>query len=731
KLSPVVEVCQLKANPLLVPSTDCLLDGLGHAVLIFGPATMALDLTNEQYTRNWDTKSPLLDAAMFYRITVRGAPRGKALGFLDVDPVDQGVKNLRTGDVVQFQDGRTLPIKVRIQEGAFGSRNPDHVEQVVPTHITTPTGTLDVTTTTFFAGARFSDGWLPQGAVEAGIDQVVVTIERVPVHDATPATTCLQSGLLELEGCYRFRTDPDLHQFGPFRVNVIEGVCFELPIHTQAPFQLHRRAEDAEGNPTGPTVALEDADAPFLRCDRFAVTPPLLTLRDLSSGRLQEFASAGWHAVLRGIGRLVTPQALHAVDLGAGGSTDGFSRTGYARGVTMVKTAATDNQSATAGMSALQDLEVCLTTSHPTTAPLVGAPVTFTVGAGGGRVGGASSVQMSTGATGCAQAPWTLGSSAGVNTLQATALAFGSPQTFTATGVPVCDCWTTKASMPTARNALAVGVIDGVLYAVGGIGAGGAVATVEAYDPASNTWTTKAPLPTARHRLAVGVVNGILYAVGGSGNLGNPPAVLATVEEYDPATNSWTTRASMPTARLDLAVGVVNGILYAVGGVGSLIPGLPTVEAYDPATDTWTTKAPMPTARFGLGVAAINGKLYAVGGASNAPNGGQYATVEVYDPATDTWTTKASMSATRHLLGLGAINRTLYAVGGEGSIPTLNTIVGSVEAYDPVTDLWTTKAVMPTARAFLGVGVVSGMLYAVGGAGPGFTVLRSVEAYQP
>src|SRR2546427_506086 len=60
KLSPVVEVCQLKDNPLLVPSTDCLLDGLGHAVLIFGPATMALDLTNEQYTRNWDTKSPPL-----------------------------------------------------------------------------------------------------------------------------------------------------------------------------------------------------------------------------------------------------------------------------------------------------------------------------------------------------------------------------------------------------------------------------------------------------------------------------------------------------------------------------------------------------------------------------------------------------------------------------------------------------------------------------------------------
>src|SRR2546426_7893810 len=274
-LPPLVEVCHLKDNPLLVPSTDCLLDGLGHAVLILGPATMALDLTTEQSPRNGDPKSPPLDAAMFYRITVRGAPRGKALGFLDVDPVDQGIKTLRTGDVAQFQDGRTLPIKVRIQEGAFGSRNPDHVEQVVPTHIPTPTRTLDVTTTTGFAGARFSDGWLPQGAVEAGIDQVVVTIERVPVHDATPASTCLQSGLLELEGCYRFRTDPDLHQFGPFRVNVIEGVCFELPIHTPAPFQLHRRAEERGTNTPGAAGAPTHAHPPLLSICPVALPPPV------------------------------------------------------------------------------------------------------------------------------------------------------------------------------------------------------------------------------------------------------------------------------------------------------------------------------------------------------------------------------------------------------------------------------------------------------------------------
>jgi hypothetical protein len=63
-----------------------------------------------------------------------------------------------------------------------------------------------------------------------------------------------------------------------------------------------------------------------------------------------------------------------------------------------------------------------------------------------------------------------------------------------------------------------------------------------------------------------------------------------------------------------------------------------TVEEYDPATNTWTTKAPMPTARESLGLAAAsNGKIYAVGGAVMSIHGVHFeghplATVEEYTP---------------------------------------------------------------------------------------------------
>src|SRR5438876_4384698 len=394
--APTAEVCRLSGDPAS-GAVDCATDIQGQPVLVFGPKPMTLAV--EQYQVTWDTKSPtLLDASKFYRIIVRGAPRGTMLGLLDVDPVTGGLKDVKTGEVVQFQDGRTLPIKVRIEQGAFGVTNPDHVEQVVTNHITTPTGTVDVTTNTGFAGARLVDNWLPPAAVAAGIDRVILIIERVPVNNAVTATSCLKSGFKELEGCYRFRTDPDLHPYGEFNATVIAGVCFEQPVHTDTPFEMFRREEAGEQA----LVRLEDIDAPILNCATFSPTPPpaVGVSPGARSGRLLGLASAGLRALLGRMGRALAPHSLHAVDLGAGGRTNAFSFFGWARRATLTKAAATDNQVTLIGTKVLTDPTVCLTTLHPATRPLVGEPVTFTVAAGGGTVGGGASAPRVTGSDG-------------------------------------------------------------------------------------------------------------------------------------------------------------------------------------------------------------------------------------------------------------------------------------------------------------------------------------------
>ncbi|MBI2959382.1 MAG: hypothetical protein HYY28_03645 [Betaproteobacteria bacterium] len=67
-------------------------------------------------------------------------------------------------------------------------------------------------------------------------------------------------------------------------------------------------------------------------------------------------------------------------------------------------------------------------------------------------------------------------------------------------------------------------------------------------------------------------------------------AASNVVESYDPQTNTWSTAASMPTARAQIASGVINNVAYFAGGYAGS-SGLSVVESLSlPAiTDTTTT----------------------------------------------------------------------------------------------------------------------------------------------
>jgi adhesin/invasin len=370
-----------------------------------------------------------------------------------------------------------------------------------------------------------------------------------------------------------------------------------------------------------------------------------------------------------------------------------------------------------------------------------GVNVTFAVTAGGGSVSGTNPVITDAGGI-AAIAGWTLGDQVGTNTLSATAdgsAIAGNPVTFTATGVG--EFWTRLAYLPTPRYFLAAGALNGTLYALGGSTPQGSgnLSTVEAYSPATNAWGPRTSMPTPRSSLAVGVVNDVLYAVGGwNPDPTGTTLTLATVEAYDPATDTWITKAPMPTPRAELAVAVANGILYAIGGAGEPTPCdsepwrlcshmLGTVEAYDPATDTWTARTSMPTPRIIFGAAAANGIVYAVGGQGSGNSWLQ--TLEAYDPATDTWTTRAPMPTGRFGLGVGVIDGILYAVGGE----VFNAATTVNEAYNPVTDRWSTKVPMLEWRRFFGAAVLNGRFYAVGGSSSAASNWRLdlVDAYKP
>ena len=83
-------------------------------------------------------------------------------------------------------------------------------------------------------------------------------------------------------------------------------------------------------------------------------------------------------------------------------------------------------------------------------------------------------------------------------------------------------------------------------------------------------------------------MNGLLYAVGGVPTPGQTSTFLNRLEVYNPATNAWAVRAEMPTARSETGVGVLNNMLYVLGGYASLGVNtygfVATNEAYHPKT---------------------------------------------------------------------------------------------------------------------------------------------------
>jgi len=273
--------------------------------------------------------------------------------------------------------------------------------------------------------------------------------------------------------------------------------------------------------------------------------------------------------------------------------------------------------------------------------------------------------------------------------------------------------------MPTARSFFYTAVVQGKIYALGGqccTVTCQPLATVEIYNPTNDSWVTGTPMPSPpRWYGAAGVANGIIYIVGGQTGCGGD---LQTNEAFDPSTNTWSTKAQMPTARDHFGIATVfdsslgHEVLYAIGGFMEGSPPLDRVEMYDPFTDTWTIKQHMNQARYGVNVAAVNGKIYAIGGSFDH----DLHIVEEYDPSDGplgTWRPKADMPTTRgpDPAAIGVINGIIYVAGGEADNRQLST----VEAYNPVTNTWSTVPPMPTARDAPGGTAINGIFYAIGG----------------
>lgn len=243
---------------------------------------------------------------------------------------------------------------------------------------------------------------------------------------------------------------------------------------------------------------------------------------------------------------------------------------------------------------------------------------------------------------------------------------------------------------------------------------------MECFNIQEQSWTTLVDLPMPRSGLGAVFIQGLFYAVGGRNNCPEGNQDSDALDCYDPVTNIWKTCTPMSTPRSRVGVGVMDGMLYAVGGCHSATLHN-SVERYKPEENTWESVQPMATRRIGVGVAVVNRLLYAVGGFDGTC---RLSSAECYHPENNEWITLASMNTPRSAAGVIALEQYVYAVGGYDGSDQLKT----VERYNIETNEWEYVASMRSPRSALSVAVLEGKLYALGGY-DGTNFLSSVEVF--
>jgi N-acetylneuraminic acid mutarotase len=308
------------------------------------------------------------------------------------------------------------------------------------------------------------------------------------------------------------------------------------------------------------------------------------------------------------------------------------------------------------------------------------------------------------------------------------------------------NSWITRANMPSNRTDLAAATVtnaagQSIVYAIGGLSPGGIpLATVTAYNVATNTWTFRRALPVALARSnGAAVINGKIYVSGGySDYAGFFPRNSLYV--YNPVTNTWTQKHAMPVGE-DWwvgdrgATGVINGKLYVVTACltaydpwGYVEGCAPRFFRYNPGTDQWATlPSPSPLGTDAVSPLAggvIGGKLYVMAG-SRYTHDGRFA---VYDPATNQWTAKTPLALARPGAATAVLGTKLYVMGGtryNATTDAFDTLAVTI-VYDPTTDAWTLRARMPSPRTAIAATRVllngQARIEVVGGIAPGNNV---------
>ena len=292
-------------------------------------------------------------------------------------------------------------------------------------------------------------------------------------------------------------------------------------------------------------------------------------------------------------------------------------------------------------------------------------------------------------------------------------------------------------NQPTARHEDAFAELDGKFYLIGGRG----MKPVDIYDPATQTWSTGAQPPLEMHHFQAVPYQGKIYVMGAFTGGYPDEKPIPNVYSYDPVSDQWEKGAKIPEARRRGAAGVVvnDDHFYVVCGIrnGHLGDYKDWLDEYDPATGTWTELPSAPRTRDHFQAVVTDGKIYAAGGRNSSAATEQsfeltIPEVDTYDLASQQWETLSSPLPTERAGSTTVlINNNIVVIGGESG--AMEAAHPQVEALDIASGTWQEWPQLQQGRHGTQAVVYDGAIYIAAGSGNrgGGPELTSLEEYHP
>ena len=255
------------------------------------------------------------------------------------------------------------------------------------------------------------------------------------------------------------------------------------------------------------------------------------------------------------------------------------------------------------------------------------------------------------------------------------------------------DSWSTKSSMAHGQKWFEIVTFDDKIYTIGGEKDGLDVGFTQQYDTKTDKWTTLANMPTSRIHFGTVIYENKIYCIGGEVPYVGPVFVsqaIDVVEVYDPVTNTWSEKASVPTTMSRPMTCVINNQLFVITYDGQMY-------MYNSSKDRWSTKASIPVSTTNMNARVLNDQIFVI-----CSSGAEWS-MFMYNQATDSWIKKADPTVLYGLFDFIVAGNQIIMC----DIPMyVNNAPLNFRIYDPETDKWregqTVTKLMPNYCRFVG-----------------------------